>query len=59
MKKPPLGLRPKIIADEMRLREIKEAIQRYLDEDYIIPELWFEEYNTLIEEMKKHTVEAY
>lgn len=47
-KKPPLGLTPRNIWLSERLFDIKEAIKRYLDEDYPIPNKWIEEYNELV-----------
>jgi len=48
--RPPLGLRPKHIAREMRRMEVREAINRYLHADRAIPLEWIEEYNELMEE---------
>ena len=48
-KKPPLGLIPRNIWLSKRLFDIKEAIKRYLDADYPIPDKWIEEYNELVE----------
>jgi hypothetical protein len=45
--KPPIGLMPKQLWVENRLREIAAAIQRYLDEKFEIPVEWVEEYNEL------------
>lgn len=47
-KKPPLGLVPKYIHEEKRLHAIREAIIRYVQEGYVIPLEWVEEYNELI-----------
>lgn len=41
--KPPLGLRPRIIAEEARLEEINQAIKRYLNAGREIPIGWLEE----------------
>jgi hypothetical protein len=54
-KKPPLGLRPKFVVDELRVREIKEAIVRYLDGFEEIPHKWIREYNNRIQSIKKET----
>jgi ribosomal protein L1 len=43
IQKPPLGLRPRWAVDEQRLKEIYEAIQRYLEVSYTVPTEWFEE----------------
>lgn len=45
--KPPLGLTPKDIWIKQRLQEIKDAISRYLEADYIVPNEWFDEYSEL------------
>jgi len=41
--KPPLGLRPKWLADSERVKEIREAISRYWDAGKKVPEAWIEE----------------
>lgn len=41
--KPPLGLRPKHIADWHRKREILEAATRYAEHDMLIPKEWLVE----------------
>jgi len=43
--KPPIGLRPKTIADMERKKEIRDAINRYLKDGKEIPEKWVDEYN--------------
>lgn len=48
--RPPLGLRPKYIADAMRAREILEAIDRYLSAGKKVPAEWIEELNDLVSE---------
>lgn len=47
--RPPLGLVPKWVRDEERLKEIKEAIDRYTAEFKSIPSEWVVEYNSLVE----------
>lgn len=49
--KPPLGLRPKCIALEHRQQEIIEAITRYMESGYIIPQIWIDEYNLISKEL--------
>lgn len=44
---PPLGLIPKWLHREMRVKDIKGAISRYLHHDKPIPKEWIEEYNEL------------
>lgn len=46
--KPPLGITPKSLHYKLRIEEIGEAIVRYLNEDYVIPVEWIEEYNELV-----------
>lgn len=46
--KPPLGLIPRQIVEELRLSEVIEAIYRYLEVGKKIPLEWIEEYNDLI-----------
>ena len=50
---PPIGLRPKYIARQMRIEEIKAAIMRYLVSDMEIKREWIEEYNQLVQEDMK------
>lgn len=45
--RPPLGLRPRHIADAMRLQEIAEAIGRYIEANKGIPLEWIDEYNEI------------
>lgn len=45
--KPPMGLRPKFLADEERIAEINEAIFRYMGAKKIIPQEWIDEYNSI------------
>lgn len=47
--KPPLGITPKRIWQELRLQDITEAIQRYKDTNMTIPNKWIEEYNELVQ----------
>jgi hypothetical protein len=48
IEKPPLGLIPKHVHQEIRLNNIKEAIQRYMETNKTIDIRWVEEYNELI-----------
>lgn len=54
LKEPPLGLVPKFIRQEQRLREVKEAICRYMLENYPLPEEWIFEYHELCEYVNNH-----
>lgn len=51
--KPPLGLLPKYLWDEVRLQEIDKAIIRYIDKANEIPVGWIEERNELIWKLYK------
>jgi len=46
--KPPLGLRPRFIALEERIREINEAIDRYREAEITIPSEWLDEKNAIL-----------
>lgn len=41
--KPPIGLRPRWIAEELRMQEIAGAILRYTDAGMSVPAPWTEE----------------
>lgn len=47
--KPPIGLTPKHIVQNLRMTEILAAIERYLNAEQIIPIEWIEEYNELVQ----------
>jgi len=49
--KPPLGLVPKKITLELRLKEINEAIKRYLKANKVIPSDWIDERSEIIVEL--------
>lgn len=51
--KPPIGLRPKHIAQAQRLQEIEEAMVRYLQAHTMIPGEWLVEYHELWTELNK------
>lgn len=44
----PLGLKPKYIHDEERLKAVQQAIHRYAIRTLEIPIEWVEEYNELL-----------
>jgi hypothetical protein len=46
--RPPLGLRPKHIADACRAREVLEAIDRYMAAGKPVPAEWVDELKALI-----------
>lgn len=45
--KPPLGLTPRFIVDEARLREVADAINRYREAGCKVPSEWLVEYHEL------------
>lgn len=51
--KPPLGVTPKYIWDELRLEELSKAIGRCVEAHYVIPTSWIDEYNKLLYEKVK------
>lgn len=51
-KKPPIGVMPKYLHDEKRLKELSIAIRRYALAGKFIPLEWVYEHNQLIEETK-------
>lgn len=51
--KPPLGLMPRYIHEEKRLKSVVEAVTRCFLNDKIIPIEWIEEYNELVTKINK------
>ena len=49
----PLGIIPKKIWKEQRLGDLRDAIDRYLEANQRIPIEWIEEYNELLEDIRK------
>lgn len=47
-KKPPLGLKPRKIHDYQRAKDIIIAMERYTEDDQIIPSEWIEELRDLL-----------
>lgn len=45
--KPPIGLMPKFIWEEKRFQAVKEAIDRYMKAEKLVPKEWWEEYSEL------------
>lgn len=45
--KPPLGLRPRYIADAARMTEVRGVIMRYVGAGILLPAEWIAEYNEL------------
>lgn len=52
-KKPPLGIKPRGMHDELRLREVRAAIARYMQDGWPISPGWVAEYNHLIERKRQ------
>jgi len=52
MNKPPLGLRPRFIVLELRLKEIHEAILRYAEARYGVPKEWIKEQCEILKELE-------
>ncbi len=53
IKKPPLGLYPRIFYVEDRIRDIQATFKRYKKAKRVPLEEWVEEFNSLIELHKK------
>ena len=49
VEKPPLGLMPKNLHEEVRFYDICAAISRYYNVEWKIPIEWVKEYNELID----------
>lgn len=45
--RPPLGLRPKSVVNALRIREVVDAIHRYVYTDKVVPGEWLEELQEL------------
>ena len=54
--KPPLGLTPRWIKDQHRIREILRAMDRYNDVTMPIPEEWVDELNDLVWQQREDIV---
>ena len=52
--KPPIGLIPKKIVEERRMKEVFRAISSYFDRGLKIPLEWVSEYNELLEKLDKY-----
>lgn len=50
-KQPPLGVTPRFVLDEERIKELKEAIERFLAANWPIPDNIINEYNELTERL--------
>ena len=47
MSKPPLGVMPRHIHDEMRRKDLAGAIVRYIEAELSVPIEWVKEYNEI------------
>lgn len=54
MKMPPLGIEPRYLWDERRMKLLYAAIERYKQEQYPAPREWYEEYNELRDKALAH-----
>lgn len=55
--KPPLGVMPRDLHDEARLRELLEAVLRYLDAKQKIDPEWIQEISDLLKRFENHDAE--
>lgn len=53
--KPPLGITPRKILDAERLKEITAGIQRFIEADIVVPEVWFEEAFEIYDRMRRRS----
>ena len=49
----PLGVIPKNMWKKQRLKELRDVIDRYLEANQRVPIEWIEEYNELLEDIRK------
>ncbi len=49
----PLGIIPKNMWKKQRLKELRDTIDRYLEANQRVPIEWIEEYNELLEDIRK------
>lgn len=49
---PPLGARPRFVIEEERIKELQEAIKRFLTANYPLPREQVEEYNELTSKLE-------
>ena len=49
----PLGIIPKNIWKKQRLGELRGAVERYLEANQKVPIEWIEEYNELLDDIRK------
>jgi hypothetical protein len=51
--KQPIEIYPKHIWEALRLKDLKDAINRYTDANYIVPIEWVNEYNEFAKRITK------
>jgi hypothetical protein len=49
--KPPRGVMPRFLWEEMRLKSLQGAISRRLERGFSIDKEWIDEYNELVEKV--------
>ena len=49
---PPLGVRPRFVVDEDRIRELEAGIKRFLEAKWPIPNHIVNEYNELVKRLE-------
>ena len=49
----PLGVIPKNMWKKQRLKELRDVVDRYLEANQRVPIEWIEEYNELLEDIRK------
>ncbi len=52
--KPPLGIKPEEVHNELRFKELTKTIKEYLDKEFTIPIKWLEEWNRAIYKNRKN-----
>jgi hypothetical protein len=53
LRKPPIGIKPRYLHDEQRLKDLQGAIKRYAKKFFQINPEWITEYNQLIAKLQK------
>jgi len=56
--RPPLGLRPRYVVNQMRQQEILEAMQRYAHAGAVIPRHWLDELLDLTDWLRDFSLKA-
>jgi len=51
--KHPIGVTPRGMWEVERFHDLREAILRYLEADYLLKEEWIKEYNELLTKIKE------